>query len=393
MLDLPIDVLAPGPLTEPGVLREGREVVLAGRPGTPGQGWRRDSAGRKDPWGPHHGRLPPPAGAGSPPGSLPGGLPLLDGGAGKPAASGYLYRAGLRIRPPSDPDFRSGGHLAGPPPPGVGPCIGSSSATLRESREAGTTPPMKPLCWHWRWRCWRKRPGVWRSGRCPPGGRASRDQGDGGAGEGDVTAFVPAQVVRDGAPWEALELRFGPEVRSSPWRSPCPGGPFSLRGAAWTRVGPGRLGLGGGGLQGPGAPPGTARIRMVFHGGRRLPAHPVHAGGGRDQGGGGGVHGLSSSPTGRGATTVSHSPERRWSRGWRWWGPSLTGAYVRGASSPSDDSGDMPASATSPPYAGMQGGMAGPLSSATGGLGQGATGHRSPNWAPTSDASATEEVA
>jgi ATP-dependent helicase/nuclease subunit B len=174
----------------------------------------------------------------------------------------YLYRAGLRIRPPSDPDFDPDIWLD---------ALHRGSLlhrvferTLRETREAGIATaaegPMLALAL-----AVLEEEARREEREVPPPGESVRNREMVGL-VSDVTAFV-AQVVRDGAPWEALELRFGPEA-GLPVEVPVPGGTIALRGAV-DRVDRGASGLvvvdyktGGATRYGP--------DQGVFHGGRRL---------------------------------------------------------------------------------------------------------------------------
>lgn len=244
----------------PGVLKEGRRVVLAGRPALRA-GVEARQSWSLDPVGPHHGRVRPR------PELDPRLDPSLVVSPSALEALGscglrYLYRAGLRIRPPSDPDFD--------PDIWLDPLHRGSllhrvfERTLREAREAridmGDEAPLLALAL-----------GVLEEEarreerEVPPPGESVRDREMAGL-VSDVTAFI-AQVLRDGAPWQALELRFGPEA-GLPVQVPVPGGTISLRGAV-DRVDRGRSGLvvvdyktGGATRYSP--------DKKVFHGGRRL---------------------------------------------------------------------------------------------------------------------------
>ena len=244
----------------PGMLREGREVVLAGRPALRA-GVEARRSWSLDPVGPHHGLLRPR------PELDPRLDPSLVVSPSALEALGscglrYLYRAGLRIRPPSDPDFD--------PDIWLDPLHRGSllhrvfERTLREAREAGIATaaegPMLALAL-----AVLEEEARREEREVPPPGESVRNREMVGL-VSDVTAFV-AQVVRDGAPWEALELRFGPEA-GLPVEVPVPGGTIALRGAV-DRVDRGASGLvvvdyktGGATRYGP--------DQGVFHGGRRL---------------------------------------------------------------------------------------------------------------------------
>ena len=246
--------------SSPGILKEGRRLVLAGRPALRAgvearQSWTLDLVG------PHHGRLRPR------PELDPRLDPTLVVSPSALEALGscglrYLYRAGLRIRPPSDPDFD--------PDIWLDPLHRGSllhrvfERTLREAREEGTATgdeaPLLALSLRVLEEEARRE-----EREVPPPGESVRDREMAGL-VSDVTAFI-AQVVRDGAPWEALELRFGPEAEL-PVEVAVAGGTIALRGAV-DRVDRGRSGLvvvdyktGGATRYSP--------DKKVFHGGRRL---------------------------------------------------------------------------------------------------------------------------
>jgi len=244
----------------PGVLKEGRRGVLAGRPALAAGVLARGCWG-EDLVSAHHGRLRP----------RPELDPRLDPGLVVSPSSlealgtcglRYLYRAGLKIRPPSDLDFD--------PDLWLDPLHRGSllhrvfERTLREARAEDVPPADEAALSRLAARILQDE--ARREEReVPPPGEGVRLREMAGLAS-DVQAFVH-QVVRDGAPWEELELRFGPEA-GRPVRVSVPGGQIGLRGAV------DRVDRGGAGLVVVDYKTGSASRygpeNGTFHGGRRL---------------------------------------------------------------------------------------------------------------------------